>query len=136
MGITISESKDFDLSQILPLYKANQWSSAEKPENLVKALLNSHSLVTAWDQDKLVGLGNAISDGYLVVYYPHLLVMPTHQRKGVGRMIMDKMAARYRGFHQQILVSDGKAIGFYERCGFVRAGETQSMWVFKEEDHT
>jgi GNAT superfamily N-acetyltransferase len=50
----------------------------------------SYLLITAWNENELVGLGNAISDGYLVVYYPHLLIKPNYQRKGIGKMIMDK----------------------------------------------
>lgn len=68
MNIAISLNGYLNENDILKLYQANKWSAAEKPELLMKALLNSHSLVTAWDGATLVGLGNAISDGYLVVY--------------------------------------------------------------------
>ena len=78
-----------------------------------KALLNSHSLVTAWNGTTLVGLGNAISDGYLVVYYPHLLVLPEYQCKGIGTEIMRRLMERYQGFHQHMLVADGRARDFY-----------------------
>ena len=67
----------------MALYQANGWSAAEKPLLLQKALAASHSLVTAWDGPKLVGLGNAITDGYLVVYYPHLLVLPDYQGRSI-----------------------------------------------------
>jgi len=75
-AIQYSDRRDLQLESVLDLYRANEWSSAEKPDALHKALLASHSLITAWDGSKLVGLGNAISDGHLVVYYPHLLVCP------------------------------------------------------------
>ncbi len=65
--IEIKETKDIPLSAILELYKANHWSSAEKPAKLYNALINSHSLITVWHYGKLVGLGNSLSDGYLVV---------------------------------------------------------------------
>lgn len=94
----------------MPLYEANEWSAAQKPDLLLKGLINSHSLITAWDGDTLAGLGNAISDGHLVVYYPHLLVLPSYQGKGIGYMIMDKMQEKYQGFHMQMLTADGKAI--------------------------
>ena len=68
MNIEISDTRDIDLEQILELYKANEWSAVEKPTELWNGLLNSHSLFSAWDGNELVGLGNAISDGYLVVY--------------------------------------------------------------------
>nr|WP_294347391.1 GNAT family N-acetyltransferase [uncultured Sphingobacterium sp.] len=120
---------------MLQLYQANKWSAADKPELLIKALLNSHSLVTAWDGPKLVGLGNAISDGYLVVYYPHLLVLPSYQSKGIGRLIMDKMQEIYKGFHMQMLTADGEAIDFYKKNGFERAGQTEPMWIYSGDDH-
>lgn len=135
MNITLSVNKDLNADDILQLYQANKWSAAEKPELLMKALLNSHSLVTAWDGTTLVGLGNAISDGYLVVYYPHLLVLPSYQGKGVGRLIMDKMQEIYKGFHMQMLTADGKAIGFYKKNGFERAGQTEPMWIYSGDDH-
>ncbi|UII22697.1 GNAT family N-acetyltransferase [Fulvivirga ligni] len=135
MNITISETRDIPVERILDLYKANKWSSADKPEELYKALMNSHGLVSAWDGDTLVGIGNAISDGYLVVYYPHLLVLPTYQGKGIGHMIMNKMQEKYSGFHMQMLTADGKAIDFYKKVGFSRAGQTEPMWIYKGNEH-
>ncbi|WP_286862471.1 MULTISPECIES: GNAT family N-acetyltransferase [Sphingobacterium] len=135
MNITLSVNRDLNADDILQLYQANKWSAAEKPELLMKALLNSHSLVTAWDGTTLVGLGNAISDGYLVVYYPHLLVLPSYQSKGVGRLIMDKMQEIYKDFHMQMLTADGKAIDFYKKNGFERAGQTEPMWIYSGADH-
>jgi len=121
--------------EILEIYKANDWSSAEKPIELMAALRNSHSLVTARSAGKLVGLGNAISDGYLVVYFPHMLVHPLFQGKGVGRQMMAVMLNKYAGFHQQTLTADGKAIEFYESLGFVRAGQTEPMWIYAGTEH-
>jgi GNAT superfamily N-acetyltransferase len=135
MIIEVRETKDVLKSDIIEIYKANQWSSAEKPEDLFNALMNSHSFLTAWHNDKLVGLGNALSDGFLVVYYPHLIVHPAYHGKGIGKLIIDKFQTRYGNFHQQILVADGNAISFYKKCGFEPAGETKSMWIYKGTDH-
>ena len=135
MNIKIKETKEINKDEIIELYKANKWSSAEKPDLLYKALLNSDSLITTWDGNRLVGLGNAISDGYLVVYYPHLLVHPDYQGKGIGRMIVDRFQKKYGNFHQQMLTADGKAIDFYRKCGFEKAGSTQSMWIYQGDDH-
>ena len=120
---------------IIDLYKANKWSSAKKPDQLYKGLVNSTQLITAYDNDRLIGLANALSDGHLVVYYPHMLVHPDYHGKGIGRMIMDEYQKIYKDFHQQILVADGGAIEFYKKCGFVTAGETQSMWIYSGDDH-
>jgi GNAT superfamily N-acetyltransferase len=134
-AIRYSEIHDVPLESVLGLYRANDWSSAQRPELLHKALLASHSLVSAWDGSKLVGLGNAISDGYLVVYYPHLLVLPDYQGRGIGTELMRRLMARYEGFHQHMLVADGRALDFYRKCGFERAGKTESMWIYAGHDH-
>ncbi|HVR34583.1 MAG TPA: GNAT family N-acetyltransferase [Methylomirabilota bacterium] len=130
-----SETRDLPSESVFTLYRANGWSAADKPESLHKALLNSHSLATAWDGDKLVGLGNAISDGHLVVYYPHLLVLPKYQGRGIGTRLMQMLMAKYAGFHQHMLVADGRAVDFYRKCGFVRAGKTEPMWIYAGNDH-
>jgi GNAT superfamily N-acetyltransferase len=135
MQITYADTRDIDLDKVIALYTANHWSSANKPKELHQALVNSHSLVTAWHGSELVGLGNAISDGALVVYYPHLLVLPAYRGKGIGKEIMRRLMTRYGGFHQHILVADGDAIEFYKKCGFERAGRTEPMWVYAGGDH-
>ena len=135
MAITYRETGEVDFAQALALYRALRWSSAGKPRELERARRNSHSLVTAWDGSRLVGLGNAISDGALVVYYPHMLVLPEYQGRGIGREIVRRLMARYAGFHQHILVADGGAIEFYQKCGFERAGHTEPMWVYAGTEH-
>jgi GNAT superfamily N-acetyltransferase len=132
--ILYKETRDIPLNSILALYLANRWSSAAQPQNLYDALMASHSLVSAWDKDKLVGLGNAITDGHLVVYYPHLLVLPDYQGRGIGTNVMKILLSKYQGFHQQVLVADTKAIDFYQKCGFERAEKTAAMWIYQGDD--
>ncbi|MBE9077810.1 GNAT family N-acetyltransferase [Romeria aff. gracilis LEGE 07310] len=132
--IIFSEERKIAIAQILPLYQANGWSSARKPEALHQALLNSHALVSAWEGERLIGIGNAISDGFLVVYYPHLLVHPDFQGQGIGKRIMEILKQRYEGLHMQMLVAEGDAIAFYEKCGFARAGQTEPMWIYAGDD--
>lgn len=133
--ITISEIREINIDDILILYKANEWSSANKPNQLYNALLNSETLITAWEGEKLVGLGNAISDGHLTVYYPHLLVLPDYQGKGIGKLIMDKMQEKYGHFHMQMLTADGRSVDFYKKNGFERAGKTEPMWIYQGNEH-
>lgn len=135
MEIIISLSDKIEDEETLNIYRENNWSSAEKPELLLPALRNSHSLVTARINGELVGIGNAISDGYLVVYFPHMLVHPKHQRKGIGKKMMEILKNKYLEFHQQMLTSDSEAIKFYENLGFVKAGNTESMWIYEGKEH-
>ena len=135
LDIRFSEQRDIPVEKLVALYEANGWSSAKKPALLQKALSNSATLISAWVGGELIGIGNAITDGYLVVYYPHMLVHPKYQGQGIGSEMMKRLMERYRGFHQHMLVADGRAIDFYRKCGFTRAGKTESMWIYAGSDH-
>ena len=89
MNVDISLDDTIAIDEVVALYKSHNWSSCEKPEKLLAALRNSHTLVTARINGSLVGIANAISDGHLVVYYPHMLVAPAQINKGIGRKMMD-----------------------------------------------
>jgi GNAT superfamily N-acetyltransferase len=135
-AITYRDTRDdIDVGSVVELYRANGWSAAEKRDVLHKALMNSDALISAWHAGKLVGLGNAISDGFFVVYYSHLVVMPEYHGKGVGRQLMQRLRDRYKGFHQHMLIAEGRAVEFYKKLGFVRAGKTEPMWIYAGSDH-
>lgn len=135
MQVEISLHDSIETDEVLRLYRANEWSSADKPTELMAALRGSHSLVTARVSNKLVGLGNAISDGHLVVYFPHILVLPEFHGKGVGRKMMQALLDKYSDFHQLMLTADGRAIDFYKTLGFERAGKTEPMWIYAGTEH-
>ena len=126
-----SDSFSIPRDQILSLYEANEWSSAKRPDELCRGLANSAALVSAWDSDRLIGLGNAISDGHLVVYFSHLLVHPDYHRRGVGIEIVRRLRAEFEGFHQQILVAENPAIPFYTACGFDTLDDKKPMALLR-----
>ena len=102
-AITYRDDRDLPLEPLVALYRANAWSSAVKGDALREAMRGSHSVVTAWVEDRLVGLGNTLSDGHLVVYYPHLLVHPDFRRRGIGAEILHRLRRRYESLHMHIL---------------------------------
>ncbi len=55
MEVEINLNDNIEEEEILAIYRANNWSSAEKPKELMAALRNSHSLVTARISRLLVG---------------------------------------------------------------------------------
>ncbi|MBD2124237.1 GNAT family N-acetyltransferase [Trichocoleus sp. FACHB-262] len=128
------EGADLPREQVIHLYSQYRWSSAKKPDALLYALSNSETVISAWHQNVLIGLGNAISDKALTVYYPHLLVLPSYQNIGIGREIMKRLQAPYRDFHQQILLAINHAAPFYEKLGFKHSQGVKAMWIYDESD--
>jgi len=135
VNVEINLHDQINEDEVLALYSANEWSSAKKPKQLMAALRNFHSLVTARISKKLVGLGNAISDVHLVVYYPHMSVHPDFQGQGIGRKMMVAFQEKYSDFRQQAFIADGDAVKFYKSMGFERAGKTEPMWIYNGDDH-
>lgn len=126
--IEYRDDRELPRDQVVALFRACGLRQAERPEELLAALAGSHAVVTAWCGERLVGMGSAVSDGALVVYYPYLVVHPDYQRRGIGRQIMSRLAERYAGFDQQVLLADDCAVGFYAKCGFSRPGPVRAMW--------
>ncbi|HVT37641.1 MAG TPA: GNAT family N-acetyltransferase [Gemmatimonadaceae bacterium] len=133
--ITFREDRDLPDDQVVGLYASVGWSCARKPDVLCRALRAADAAVTAWDGALLIGIGYAISDGHLVVYYPHLVVAPGYQRRGIGSALMKLLMSRYSHYHQQMLTADGRAVTFYENLGFRGAGNTRSMWIYDGDEH-
>lgn len=108
---------------------------SRKTWKIIPALNNSDALVTARITGKFIGIGNAISGGSLVVYYPHMLVHPDYKGQGIGRAMMNLLQRKYASFHQQMLTADIEAVGFSKSLGFDRAGKTVPMWIYDRNKH-
>ena len=132
--ITFREDKDVPQEPLARLYRENHWTNlAAEPAKLHQAILNSHAVITAWEADTLVGLGNAISDGAFIVFYSHLLVLPSHQRRGIGSKILERLQRPYAGFNQQVLITDPDATAFYRKLAFspVAQARAEALWIHR-----
>lgn len=111
------------------LFLSVEWESGNHPNELIQAIKGSHSIVAAWDGDKLVGLVNALSDDVLTVYFHYMLIHPSYQGEGIGRKMMDIMLERYRGCKTKVLISYQSAVGFYHKCGFSKEDGATPMFI-------
>jgi len=121
--------KNLDMSDLQDLFLALDWDSGNHPEKLTEAIRSSTSVFTAWDGDKLVGLVNVLSDGYMAAYIHYMLVRPECQGHGIGRQLMDMVADKYSDVPHKVLVAYGQAVGFYEQCGYHCAEGTAPIFM-------
>ena len=68
MQLTYTQEKKFTKQQVQELFLSVGWISGTYPERLHKALMNSSTVVTAWDGKKLVGLARVLDDTEMVAY--------------------------------------------------------------------
>ena len=131
MEIKYSETKDFDVKDIERLFLSVNWDSGKYPEKLVRALHNSSHVVSAWDNDRLVGLVRALDDGETVAFLHYLLVDPEYQGFHIGDELMNRLLRHFKDhLYIKVMPSDPKTMPFYERFGF-KVYDNYSAMVIK-----
>lgn len=94
MEIEYRNTKEFTEQELQRLFLSVKWESGNYPDKLVRAMLNSTHVISAWDGNKLVGLIRALSDGETVAFLHYLLVDPAYQGHHIGDELM-KRVLRY-----------------------------------------
>ncbi len=132
MGIIYTAERHFTAEQLQKLFLSVDWLSGNYPEKLLKALNNSETVFTAWDDDTLVGLINAIDDGELTAYVHYLLVSPDYQGKNVGSTLVDMVKEKYSDYLYLFLVAEAPPlIDYYRRLGFEHLESRSVMAISK-----
>lgn len=130
MSINYLEARCFTEKQLEVLFKSVGWLSANYPERLFKALNTCETVFTAWDNDKLVGLVNAIDDGELTAYVHYLLVAPEYQGRGIASELLKMIKNKYNDYLYLILIAENPPlVEFYKKNGFDATPGTQVMEI-------
>lgn len=115
-------NKDINKESLAKLFKSVGWKTAEYPNRLYSAIKNSQYVMTVWQEDKLIGLISAISDGAINVFITYLLVSPEHQKKGLGKIMMNDFCKTFKGFGRRILSTEIDKEKYYNKFGFIVDG--------------
>ena len=121
-AFSISTSGEFSDADLLSLYESVGWAAYTRdPDLLTQAIRSSSFVVTARDEEGgLVGLARVISDDATICYLQDILVRPAFQGAGIGRALIEQVAARYQHVRQTVLITDNEPgqRAFYEALGF------------------
>ena len=113
-------------AEVLSLYRGVGWTVyADNPAMVKAAFAGSLLVLGAFVQDELIGLIRSVGDGASILYIQDILVAPEHQRKGVGRRLLQAMLAQYPSIYQTVLMTDNipERAAFYRACGFTAAAD-------------
>lgn len=112
--------------ELVSLYNAVGWAAYTRdPVRLAAAVSASLAVVTARQDGELIGLARVVGDGQTIVYLQDILIRPTHQRRGIGRELFQRVFAPYSDVRQKVLITDDEASqhAFYESMGFTETGD-------------
>ena len=114
-----TEEKKFTKEQVQQLFLSVHWISGNYPVRLFKALMNSSTVLTVWDDDKLVGLTRVLDDTEMLAQIHYVLVHPDYQGKGIAGKMIEYIKEKYKNFlYIEGMPEDRKNVPFYEKHGF------------------
>lgn len=125
--ITIKENVN-NVNEFNSLFDAVGWGSYEDDVSM-NALKNTIYSVSVYDEDRIIGFGRLIGDGFCYIYIHDVVVDPKYQSKKIGTIIMNKLLEeieKLKSNNPYIRVylgaSKGKE-GFYRKFGFITREE-------------
>lgn len=86
-GIIYRYGNDLNLDQVIELYHASTLGERRLVDNratMENMIEHANLLVTAWDDQLLVGISRTLTDFDYVGYLADLAVRASHQRRGIG----------------------------------------------------
>jgi ribosomal protein S18 acetylase RimI-like enzyme len=137
ISISYQHVKEWEISDIVELYKAGSWWKDEYDPSGIHALIaGSFDFVIAFDEDlgKAVGMGRMISDGVSDAYIQDVVVLNDRRGEGIGAKITKELISRGKeaGLVWIGLIAEKGTEGFYKDLGFKRF-EGDPMLYSEEE---
>ena len=106
------------------------WARGRRQVDLVRMLLASAQVVTAWNnRDQLVGFGRATSDGVYRAVLWDVVVAEAFQGQGIGgELVKGLLTSDAIRNVERIYLMTTNSGGFYEKLGF-KYCETQKLFM-------
>ena len=116
---TYTEEKKFTKEQVQQLFLSVNWISGKYPERLYKALMNSSTVLTVWDEKKLIGLTRVLDDSEMLAQIHYVLVDPDYQGMGIAGKMIEYIKEKYKDFmYIDGMPEEKKNVPFYQKHGF------------------
>jgi GNAT superfamily N-acetyltransferase len=104
-------------SEAAALFAAVGWGFRD-PEDVRAAFNRSTFKAFAYEGAEFVGFGRTIDDGKFYATVVDVVVSPAHQRRGIGRAIVEDLQSRMRGFLVVTLTAATDVQPFYRKLGW------------------
>jgi predicted N-acetyltransferase YhbS len=107
--------------QIVQLYNDAGLPRPTHDAKRIKAMFeNSDLIITAWDEDKLVGVSRMITDWVWCSYLADLAVSLSYKRSGIGKKLVELSREKVGEQSMLLLLSVPTAMDYYPKVGFVK----------------
>ncbi len=103
---------------MLELYKDSGLKRPENLERLAIMIKYSNLIVTAWNEEKLVGIARSITDYSWSCYLADLAIARDYQKQGIGKKLIQITKDVIGSETMLLLLSVPTAKTYYPKIGF------------------
>ncbi|MEP7144946.1 MAG: GNAT family N-acetyltransferase [Ferruginibacter sp.] len=107
--------------QVIELYES---AGLPRPTNDTERIRlmyeNSTLVITAWDNEKLVGVSRSITDWVWCCYLADLAVSPGYKKSGIGKKLIELTKEKVGAQSMILLLSVPTAMDYYPKVGFTK----------------
>lgn len=109
------------VDQVIDLYENSGLPRPTSDRNRIKKMFkNSNLIVTAWDNEILVGVSRCITDWVWSCYLADLAVKQEYKYSGIGKKLIELTKDKVGEQSMVLLLSVPTAMEYYPKVGFIR----------------
>ena len=121
IDINYTDKADISVAQAIGLYNASTLGErrpVNRPDIFEGMLKNTDVLISAWHEDKLVGISRTLTDYTYVAYLADLAVDADYQKQGIGKRMIEETRIRLGKECAIVLLAAPRANDYYVKLGF------------------
>ncbi|MFP9100728.1 GNAT family N-acetyltransferase [Flavobacterium sp. RHBU_24] len=108
-----------DTAQVIEVYKSSGLNRPIDDEDRIAEMYsNSNLIITAWHDDKLVGVARSLTDFCYCCYLSDLAVHDDYKQRGIGKKLIALTQQKMGDTVTLILLSAPGAMEYYPKMGF------------------
>ena len=118
--MTYAENSAVSAAELADLRASVGWNRMEA--SLRDPQMTSYYHIAVYDDARLIGYVDCVSNGVTDAYIQDLIVHPHYQGRGVGTELMNRMIAYLKamGIYMISVIFEDALKGFYSRFGFTQ----------------
>ncbi len=131
MTIEYRDNAEISVEVAIDLYKRSTLGErrpVDCPDIFAGMLKNANLTVSAWHDERLVGISRSLTDFTYVAYLADLAIDAEYQKQGIGERLVRETKRRLGHECMIVLLAAPKANDYYPRLGFEH---NPRAWVLK-----
>lgn len=117
--ITYKLNHPLNVDEVIRVFDTSGINRPTKDGNRIARMLkNSNLLLSAWDEERLIGVCRALTDFSYCCFLSDLAVERSYQHRGIGKELIARLRAELGEEVSLIIQAAAPSMSYYPRLGF------------------